>query len=97
VAKQSGKKLSVAIIFRDAERGNKVSVAVNNNVKKNLWQVRDLSQTSTGSWEPTYDTELWKQRGIISLFVQNVEQADAEGKANMPPQMIQVLEWKPFR
>ncbi|MEO6452527.1 MAG: hypothetical protein ABIN97_00535 [Ginsengibacter sp.] len=57
-------------------------------------QIKDLAQSSTGSWEPTYDTELWKDHGIINLFVEKVEHANAEGKVSIPPQMVQVLEWE---
>jgi hypothetical protein len=95
IAWRSGKLLLVAVIFRDAERGNKVSVAVCNNMEKEKWRIIDLSNESSGSWEPTYDTELWKEKGVLNLFVQKTVQADAEGMANIPPQMIRVLEWKP--
>ena len=54
----------------------------------------DLTSKSVGSWEPTFDTELWTSRKILNLFVQHVEQVDAEGKATLPPQMIEVLECK---
>jgi hypothetical protein len=97
IAWQSGKISSAAIIFRDEERGNKVSVATCNDLRRPSWAVTNLSQFSVGSWEPTYDTELWKQRGVLHLFVQRTEQADAEGVTNTAPQMVQVLEWKPAR
>ena len=87
---------AAGLIFRDEERSNKVSIAVNDNVSKSKkWQIFDLTSTSVGSWEPTYDTELWKEKKILNLFVQKTEQADAEGISGLPPQMIQVLEWKP--
>lgn len=87
--------LSAALIFRDEERGNTVSAAINKNVGSDKWTVINLAQINTGSWEPTYDTELWKEKGLLHLFVQNVKQVDGEGKANIPPQMISVLEWDP--
>lgn len=87
--------LSAAIIFRDEERGSKVSAAINKNIGKDKWTVVDLAQTSVGSWEPTYDTELWRNKNILHLFVQNVEQADAEGQSKLPPQIVEVLEWDP--
>jgi hypothetical protein len=91
-----GKKIGAALLFKDEERGSVVSVAVNNNISKtDQWKIHDLGSASVGAWEPTYDTELWKRKGLISLFVQRVVQADAEGMTNTPPQMIQVLEWKP--
>jgi hypothetical protein len=91
----NGKNLAAALIFRDEERGNRVSAAINKNLANKDWKVIDLSSSSVGSWEPTYDTELWKEKHWLHLFLQNVEQVDAEGKANMPPQVVQVLEWNP--
>ena len=95
VAWNNGESLAAALIFRDEERGNRASAAINKNLAINDWKVIDLSSTPVGSWEPTYDTELWKEKHSLHLFLQNVEQVDAEGKANMPPQMVQVLEWNP--
>ncbi|HEY6503054.1 MAG TPA: BNR repeat-containing protein [Chitinophagaceae bacterium] len=95
IARQSGKLFTVCIIFRDEERGNRVSVAICSDIAKNKWDIMDLSEESVGSWEPTYDTELWKEKGILNLFVQKTEQVDGEGKASIPPQMIKVLEWDP--
>lgn len=91
----SGKNASVLMVFRDEERGSKVSALTIDKIKKGRWKVYDLTSTSVGSWEPTFDTELWKSHGILNLFVQKVEQIDAEGTANIPPQPVQVLEWKP--
>jgi hypothetical protein len=95
IAWQNEKQTAAAIIFRDEERGSRVSVAINYDLNKNNWQVRDLTETSVGSWEPSYDTELWKSKHLLHLFVQKTDQADAEGRSNLPPQMVQVLEWKP--
>jgi hypothetical protein len=95
IAWKSGKDLSAALIFRDEERGSKVSAAVNQNIVKDKWSIIDLTSTSVGSWEPTYDTELWKEKRLLHLFLQNVEQVDAEGQAKLPPQIIEVLEWDP--
>lgn len=95
IAWQSGKLLSAALIYRDEERGNRISMALNGDLGQTGWQLYDLGTASLGSWEPTYDTELWKTKGVLNVFAQNVEQVDAEGKAALPPQMIRVVEWKP--
>jgi hypothetical protein len=97
MVKTTGKKTGAIIVFRDAERDSKVSIAVKDDLKTGNWQITDLTTTSVGSWEPTYDTEYWKQKQVLQLMVQQVEQLDAEGKANIPPQMVRVLEWKPKR
>ena len=73
----------------------KYLLQLNQNIGKHKWTIIDLSSKSVGSWEPTYDTELWKEKRLLHLFSQNVEQADAEGQSKFPPQMIQVLEWNP--
>jgi hypothetical protein len=88
-------KNKIALIFRDEERGNKVSIAIKGNPKKLQWKIKDILSDNLGSWEPTYDTQLWKEKTILNLFVQKVEQAGGEGLTNAPPQMIKVLEWKP--
>ena len=90
-----GKKIKAAVIFRDVERGSKVSVALSKNITKSKWKLYNLSASSVGSWEPSYDTELWQHKQILNLFVQNAEQADAEGKTSLPAQMVKVLEWDP--
>lgn len=95
IAWKSKNNLSAALIFRDEERGSKVSAAINNNLGREKWNIVDLAQTSVGSWEPTYDTELWKTKNLLHLFVQNVDQADGEGQSKLPPQMVEVLEWDP--
>jgi hypothetical protein len=97
VAWQKGKNIAAALVFRDEERGSKVSLAVSNDITGNNWQITDLTAQSVGSWEPTYDTELWKQKEIINLFIQNVTQVDGEGNANTPPQPVQIIEWKPSK
>ncbi len=96
IAWQSGPSLSAALIFRDVERGSKASAAITTDISKGNWKVINLTATSVNSWEPSYDTELWKDKHILHMFIQKVEQIDAEGKANVAPQMVQVLEWKPL-
>ncbi|HEX2627995.1 MAG TPA: BNR repeat-containing protein [Chitinophagaceae bacterium] len=95
IAWQNDGRMAAAIIFRDEERGSKVSMAINYDITKNNWETKDLTTTSVGSWEPSYDTELWKSKKLLHLFIQKTEQADAEGRSALPPQMVQVLEWKP--
>jgi hypothetical protein len=95
VATGNGNALRAILLFRDAERGNKVSAAICNDLSKSKWNCIDLDTESVGSWEPTYDTELWKQKNILNLFVQETIQADAEGQSGKAPQLVKVLEWKP--
>ena len=88
---------TVIVIFRDEERGSRVSAAVSRNLARNSWDLRDLTETPVGMWEPTYDPNAWAAKHELHLFVQNVGLDDAESLEELPPQMISVLEWKPKR
>lgn len=85
------KNIAAAIIFRDIERANKVSIAINKNMAINFWECKDLTNYSVGEWEPSYDTALWQHKKRLALFVQNVTQIDGEGKANHQPTKVEVL------
>lgn len=87
-------KKSLRLIFRDEERDEKVSVASCNDLRQNKWTINDLTDFGVGSWEPSYDTELWRNKKSLYIFVQKVTQIDGEGKANVKPEMIQILEIK---
>jgi hypothetical protein len=67
-------------------------MAVNKIYRNNKWKLADLNEAGVGEWEPTYDTELWKNKKQLHLFVQKVAQADKEGVTKNPPQMVQVLQ-----
>lgn len=86
-----------ALFFRDKERNNKVSIAITNDLLHNKWEIKDLTAEPVNAWEPSYDTELWRQKKIINLFVQKTEQGDGEKAIATPAQMVNVLEWKPLR
>lgn len=90
-------RISTALIFRDEERGNKVSVAISYDLSQNKWEVSDLGAGSVGAWEPSFDTELWKTKKQLHLFVQRAEQEDSEGKTETAPQPVRVLEWTPLK
>ena len=88
-------KISAVLIFRDEERANRPSAVVIKYVLKKSRKITDLSDIDLGSWEPSYDTELWKEKGSIHLFIQKVVQVTGEGAADIAPQMVRILEWKP--
>ncbi len=83
------------LLFRDEERGSRVSVASCTDLGHAAWQIEDLSETSVGHWEPTYDSELWESAGELHLFVQFVGQGEREGVEAIPAQMVSILEWRP--
>lgn len=79
-------------VFRDAERGSKVSLAHAANVATGRWSITDLTDFPVDAWEPSHDTELWKQKKQLHLFVQQSKQGDGERTVEFPPQPILVLE-----
>lgn len=79
-------------VFRDAERGSKVSLAHAAHVATGRWSITDLTDFPVDAWEPSHDTELWKQKKLIHLFVQQSKQGDGERTVEFPPQPILVLE-----
>jgi hypothetical protein len=94
IVTEKNHKKHAYVFFRDEERGNKVSVAISKNLESKKWKYKDLTKSPVGLWEPTYDTELWKNNKILNLFVQNVEQGDGETTVDLKGQKANVLQWK---
>ena len=94
LVKGKGTQAKVTLIFRDSERDSKVSKASCNSLSKNLWKITDLTNFSVNAWEPSYDTELWRNSGKLHLFVQKVTQVDGEGVAVSEPEKVYILETK---
>ncbi len=88
-------KPSGLMVFRDQERGSRVSVVRIDDFHGKHWSVHDLTDSALGEWEPTFDTELWRHRGQLDLFLQDVRQVDGEGTAEVAPTPVRVLEWTP--
>lgn len=87
-----GNKSSLYVLFRDEERGNKISLTYSNLQDIQNWKTVDLTPTSVGEWEPNYDTVLWEKENKLHVFMQNVNQVDGEGLAKTAPTMISILE-----
>ena len=83
------------MLFRDEERGSRVSVAMCSDLSNPEWTVKDLTDFSVGLWEPSYDTEQWQRDKVLGIYVQNVGQGDGETIEDIPPQTVSILEWKP--
>ena len=81
------------LIFRDAERGDRISVSLCRALGIWAWKTINLSDIPVGQWEPSFDTELWKKKKILHLFVQRTGQGDGEKTENIGPQMVSILEW----
>ena len=79
-------------VFRDAERGSKVSMAYTKDLRQGEWKVKDLTDFLVEAWEPSLDTELWKQQKRLHLFVQTTYQGDGEKTVDKAPTPVYVLE-----
>jgi hypothetical protein len=84
--------VKVYLIYRDEERNSKVSVNVCSNLDSDQWLVYDLTDFPVDSWEPSYDTELWKDSSRLNIFVQRSGQGDAEGLEDIPAQPVYIIE-----
>jgi len=85
-----GDDATIHLVIRDSERGSKASLATRRG-RDETWDIVDLTKGSVGEWEPSYDLDLWRSRGELDLFVQNVTQVDGEGLEEYPPQFVYVL------
>jgi hypothetical protein len=85
----------VFVLFRDAERGERVSVAACRRLPGGDCAVSDLTEEPVGMWEPTYDPEVWRRKRELHLFVQRVGQGQGETTEEIPAQPVSILEWRP--
>ncbi len=86
------KNEEIFCFFRDEERDNRVSAAYTTNLQDGIWDVTDLTDFPVDAWEPSIDTELWKQQKSVHLFVQQTRQGDGEQKVETEAQPVYVLE-----
>mgnify|MGYP000621136408 CR=1 FL=1 len=82
----------VYYLFRDQERGSKVSIYYTKDVQFGEWRVKDLTDFAVNAWEPSHDTELWKMKKQLHIYVQDTRQGDGEKQVETEPQMVYVLE-----
>lgn len=90
-----GAGIAAFMIFRDSERGARISVAVCADLHSGAWAINDLTEKTVRMWEPTYDQAIWNRKKELHLFVQTVGQGEAESTENIPAQMVSILEWRP--
>jgi len=83
------------MLFRDLERGDRVSVAICDDLSNPKWRFKDLTDSSVGMWEPSHDTELWNRSKVLHVYVQKVGQGDGGRTEDVPPSQVSILEWKP--
>ena len=82
----------VYYLFRDQERGRKVSMYCTKDIQFGEWHVKDLTDFAVNAWEPSHDTELWKMKKQLHIYVQDTRQGDGEKQVETEPQMVYVLE-----
>ena len=80
----------VIYIFRDAERGSKVSAAHRRSADDE-WTVSDLTDFPVNAWEPSYDIALWRCSKKLDIFVQPTTQGDGERTTSAPPSPVSIL------
>lgn len=87
-----GKK--ACYVFRDAERGSKVSVAYTPQLGKKDWTITDVTDFSVDAWEPSHDLNLWNSRKKLHVYVQEAHQGDGEKVAGnvAPTSPVYVME-----
>lgn len=65
-------------IFRDSDRGSKVTMAYTPEIGKKDWIVKDMTDFSVDAWEPSFDTNLWNNARKLHIYVQSAHQGDGE-------------------
>lgn len=93
VIKEKKNKLEAYYVFRDEERGSKVSLAVSKDIASGKWEYQDLTSFPVDAWEPSHDTELWKEKQKLHIYVQCSGQGDGERTTALEAQPVYVLEY----
>jgi BNR repeat-containing family member len=87
--------MKVQVVYRDNERKSLITLASRGSGQH--WRYRDFIKilpSDAPAWEPTYDSELFRQTGKLVLFVQNVGQGDGEKVANVPAAPVVLMTLK---
>lgn len=95
VVDKTNGKVSAYMLYRDEENGSAASVASCKDLSTNVWTTTNITNTSLDNWEPSYDTELWKQSKKLHIFIQKAGQGDGEKLENIAPQPVYIIEYKP--
>lgn len=82
----------IGVIFRDKERGSKVSMISTHTGPWGMWTTTDLTTFNVDAWEPSIDPEVWRKYGVLNLFVQRTSQGDGEKTVNTGKTPVYVLE-----
>lgn len=88
-------KTRAIVLFRDAERGRKISAAICDDLDKPQWTVTDITPESVGQSDPLVDIDLWHTRRQLHLFTQFAGQGDGETQESVAPQKVSIYQWMP--
>ncbi len=92
VVEQLNNQHKLHMIFRDEELGNKVCLASAFIGGDLNWEIKTLNDISMKRWEPSYDTELWRNHQLLHIFHQVTAQGDGEKIINSLPTKVGVME-----
>lgn len=92
LAQKDGDNTRFYLVYRDAEADNHVVMATAVSGEGMAWIKKVIDELEVGFWEPSFDTELWRNKGVLSLFVQKVGQGEGgENAESMEPQIVKVF------
>lgn len=93
VFKRAKNRKALYLIYRDDERPNRVVIS-RFDLATQTWSSYDVARHKLGRWEPAFDTELWKVKNKLHLFVQEVGQESGERAVDMEPTEVSIIEIK---
>ena len=82
----------IGVVYRDRERGGVVSMAETKTGANGEWTVTDVTDFDVDAWEPSIDTQLWRDSKKLNVFVQPTHQGDGEKAIESAPTTVSVLE-----
>lgn len=81
------------LIYRDEDAGNRIVISTAVASENMVWRDKIIEELYVGQWEPSFDTELWRKKDVLALYVQDVAQgAGGERSVETSPKMVRVLQ-----
>lgn len=87
-----GRQGGIYYVYRDIDRGSRVSLAYTSNPTGGTWLVKDLTDFSVDAWEPSYDTNLWSKRKGCTSLCSVLRRETVRRSSNRPPNRC--MYWK---
>jgi hypothetical protein len=90
-----GRDDSVHVVFRDAARSSRITIATNLDRPLQAWKLQDVTSQSVDDWEPTHDSNLWNRDHVLHLLVQKCLVGYPRPASPEPdPEPVRVLQWR---